>query len=44
MTAAVGYICKKTPADRDSNELGKRIVDEINKFLRTPGRAHDEGS
>ena len=29
MTAALDYVCKKIPADRDSNELRKRIADEL---------------
>jgi len=27
MTAALDYVCKKIPADKDSNELRKRIGD-----------------
>jgi hypothetical protein len=29
MTAALDYVCKKIPADRDSTELRKRIADEL---------------
>ena len=29
MTAALDYVCKKIPADRDSNELRKRVADEL---------------
>ena len=28
-TAALDYVCKKIPADRDSTELRKRIADEL---------------
>jgi len=29
MTAALDYVCENIPADRDSNELRKRIADEL---------------
>jgi hypothetical protein len=29
MTAALDYICKKIPTDKDSKELRKRIADEL---------------
>jgi hypothetical protein len=29
MTAALDYVCKKIPADRDSTELRKRIANEL---------------
>ena len=29
MTAALDYVCKKIPADRDSTELRKRVADEL---------------
>ena len=29
MTAALDYVCKKIPADRDSTELRKRIADKL---------------
>ena len=29
MTAALEYVCKKIPPDKDSNELRKRIGDAV---------------
>jgi ketopantoate reductase len=29
MTAALDFVCKKIPADKDSKELRKRIADEL---------------
>jgi hypothetical protein len=29
MTAALDYVCKKIPAERDGNELRKQIADEL---------------
>ena len=29
MTAALDYVCKKIPADRDSTELRKKIANEL---------------
>jgi len=29
MTAALDYVCKKIPADRDSTELRKQIANEL---------------
>jgi len=33
-TAALDYICKKIPAERDSNELCKRIAAELMQSAR----------
>jgi ketopantoate reductase len=35
MTAALDFVCKKIAADRDSNELRKRIADELMHCART---------
>jgi hypothetical protein len=35
MTAALDFVCKKISADRDSNELRKRIADELMRCART---------
>jgi hypothetical protein len=35
MTAALDFVCKKIAADRDSNELRKRIADELMRCART---------
>jgi hypothetical protein len=34
MTAALNYACKKIPAASDTNELRKRIADELNHSAR----------
>jgi hypothetical protein len=34
MTAALDFVCKKLPADKDSNELRKRIGDELVRCAR----------
>jgi ketopantoate reductase len=34
MTAALDFVCKKIGADRDSNELRKRIADELIECAR----------
>src|ERR1700691_1339869 len=34
MTAALDFVCKKIRADRDSNELRKRIADELMRCAR----------
>jgi ketopantoate reductase len=34
MTAALDFVCKKISADRDSNELRKRIADELMRCAR----------
>jgi hypothetical protein len=34
MTAALDFVCKKISADRDSNELRKRIADELIQCAR----------
>jgi hypothetical protein len=34
MTAALDFVCKKIGADRDSNELRKRIADELMRSAR----------
>jgi hypothetical protein len=39
MTAALDYACKKIPADKDSNELRKRIADELMQCARTGKRS-----
>jgi hypothetical protein len=38
MTAALDYVCKKIPADKDSNELRKRIADELIRCVRSGKR------
>jgi hypothetical protein len=38
MTAALDYICKRIPAYKDSNELRKRIADELMQCARTGRR------
>jgi hypothetical protein len=39
MTAALDYVCKKIPAANDSNELRKRIADELMRCARTGRRS-----
>jgi len=39
MTAALDYICKKIPAERDSNELRKRIAEELMQTARLGKRS-----
>ena len=38
MTAALDYVCKKIPADRDSTELRRRIADELTRCARSGKR------
>jgi hypothetical protein len=38
MTAALDFICKKIPADKDSSELRKRIGDELMKAMEETAR------
>ena len=38
MTAALDYVCKKIPADRDSTELRKRIAHELANCARSGKR------
>ena len=35
MTAALDYVCKKIPADRDSTELRKQIANELIQCARS---------
>jgi hypothetical protein len=39
MTAALDFVCKKIPAAKDSNELRKRIGDELIRSARTGRRS-----
>jgi hypothetical protein len=39
MTAALDYVCKKIPAEHDSNELRKQIADELIRCARTGRRS-----
>jgi hypothetical protein len=39
MTAALDFICKKIPADKDTNELRKRIGDELVRCARMGRRS-----
>jgi hypothetical protein len=39
MTAALDYVCKKIPAEEDSNELRKRIADELMQSARSGKRS-----
>jgi hypothetical protein len=39
MTAALDFVCKKIPADKDTNELRKRIGDELIRCARTGTRS-----
>jgi hypothetical protein len=39
MTAALDYVCKKIPADKDTNELRKRIGDELVRSARMGRRS-----
>jgi hypothetical protein len=39
MTAALDFVCKKIPADKDTNELRKRIGDELIRCARTGRRS-----
>ena len=39
MTAALDYVCKKVPADKDSTELRKRIADELMQCARSGKRS-----
>jgi hypothetical protein len=38
MTAALDYVCKKIPPDKDSNELRKRVADQLIRCARTGKR------
>ena len=38
MTAALDYVCKKIPADRDSTELRKQIANELIQCARSGKR------
>lgn len=38
MTAALEYVCKKIPADRDSHELRKQLGDAMIKAARNRAR------
>lgn len=39
MTAALDFVCKKIPADKDSNELRKRVADELVRCARMGKRS-----
>jgi hypothetical protein len=39
MTAALDYVCKKIPAERDSTELRKSIADELTQSARSGKRS-----
>jgi hypothetical protein len=39
MTAALDYVCKKIPAAKDTNELRKRIADELMRSARAGRRS-----
>jgi hypothetical protein len=39
MTAALDFVCKKIPADKDSNELRKRIGDGLVRCARMGRRS-----
>jgi ketopantoate reductase len=34
ITAALDFVCRKIPADKDTNELRKRIADELVRCAR----------
>ncbi len=38
MTAALEYVCKKIPADKDSHEIRKRIANAVTACGRAGGR------
>ena len=38
MTAALDFVCKKIPADKDSTELRKKIADELIQCARSGKR------
>ena len=40
MTAALDYVCKKIPADKDSHEVRKRIADAIIARANTGRRTY----
>ncbi len=42
MTAALDFVCKKIRADTDSNELRKRIADELVRCARSGRRSLTE--
>jgi hypothetical protein len=39
MTAALDFVCKKIPAETDSNELRKRVADELVRYARLGRRS-----
>jgi hypothetical protein len=39
MTAALDFVCKKIGADTDSNELRKRVADELVRCARSGRRS-----
>jgi hypothetical protein len=39
MTAALDFVCKKIPADKDTDELRKRVADELIRCARTGRRS-----
>jgi hypothetical protein len=39
MTAALDFVCKKIPADKDTDELRKRVADELVRCARTGRRS-----
>jgi hypothetical protein len=41
MTAALDYVCKRIPANGDSNELRKRIADGLIEHARSGRRTFD---
>jgi hypothetical protein len=42
MTAALDYVCKKIPTERDGNELRKQIADELIRCARMGRRSMTE--
>jgi hypothetical protein len=42
MTAALDFVCRKIPADRDTNELRKCIADELVRCARIGRRTVTE--
>jgi hypothetical protein len=39
MTAALDFVCKKIPADKDTDELRKRVADELIRCARDGRRS-----
>jgi hypothetical protein len=39
MTAALDFVCKKIPADKDTDELRKRVADELVRCARLGRRS-----